>query len=153
MLNKVPTPIHLSHLFCFMYITWVNFFGFISFVHLEIQVYTYHMICQEQIWVSFIHAFTEFNLTFTCKFHIRTFSHNGYKLSFQYRPSARQWSSPCFLLVYRPSVRQWSSSGFLLVYRPFVRQWLSPGFLLVYHPSVRQWSSSGFLLVYRPSAR
>jgi len=36
-------------------------------------LYTYHMICQEQIWVSFFHEFTKFNLTFTCKFHIRTF--------------------------------------------------------------------------------
>jgi len=48
-----------------MYITWGNFFSFI--------LYTYHIICQEQIWVSFFHAFTEFNLTITCKFHIRTF--------------------------------------------------------------------------------
>jgi len=50
-----PKPIHLSHIFCFMYITWGNFLGFILFVHLEIQVYTYHMICQEHISVSFIH--------------------------------------------------------------------------------------------------
>jgi len=71
-LNKVPKPIHLSHLVCFMYITWGNFLGFILFFHLEIQVYTYHMICQEQIWVFFIHAFMEFNLTFRCKFDIRT---------------------------------------------------------------------------------
>ena len=80
-------------------------------------------------------------------------SQNGYKLSFQYRPFARQWSSLGFLLVSQPSARQWSSPGVLLVSRPSARQWSSPGFLLVSQSSARQWSSPGLILIYRPSAR